>query len=662
MTTPTDFYRQTEVRQPPKIHNGADAVVNGWAGSYRRRSGALAVIRRQAGEVMDLEGSFKTLTDHHLHEKLLEYRGSIRRGGRGAENILLQALAAIRETAHRQLGLSAFPEQIMGVLAMHDGCLAEMATGEGKTLTAGLTGVLMAWSGRPCHIITVNDYLVQRDANWLGPLYRFCSVRVGHVTASMPPEERRKAYSCDLTYTTSKEVVADFLRDCIRVGEFRNPTRRLIRQMARPVSEAQEGLVLRGLHTAIVDEADSILIDEAVTPLILSAPRPNDALREVVQAAQKIAEPLQEGAHYTVNRRHREIEITSEGNTRLDELVGTLPGFWRGEERRSELIKQALAAREFYTPGRQYVVVDGKIVIVDEFTGRQMAQRTWRQGMHQAIEAKEGLKITDPNETIARISFQRYFRLYHRLSGMTGTAAESAQELWQVYRLPVMVIPTHRPCVRVQHPDIILPDADSRWDAVVDEVKRVHATGQPILIGTRSVTASERLAKRLEQNGFDFRLLNAVRHLEEATVVAMAGERGRITIATNMAGRGTDIRLGLGVAQLGGLHVIATERHESERVDRQLFGRSARQGDPGSAVAILSVEDELFLRHLPGTVQRQIQRAVASGIPGWRTLARAARVLAQRNAQSQASKMRASVMRLDDWMEGALSFTGAKEG
>jgi preprotein translocase subunit SecA len=604
----------------------------------------------------------KDETDHRLRVRLLEHRERVRRGGRGAGETLLPALAAIREAAHRQLGLLAFPEQLMGALALHGGCLAEMATGEGKTLTAGIAAVLMAWNGRSCHIITVNDYLVERDAQSLGPLYRFCGIHAGFVTAPLTPDERRKAYAYDITYATSKEVVADFLRDALKLGHLRQPARRLVQQMLRPTPEAQDGLVMRGLHTAIIDEADSILIDEAVTPLIISAPHANESLKEVVQIAQTLAQPLEPSVHYSVNPRHREIELTPAGNARLDKLCAPLPGFWRAPERRTEVVRQALVAREFYLPGRQYVVVDDKVVIVDEFTGRQMAQRTWRQGLHQAVEAKEGLKLSDPSETIARISFQRYFRFYHRLAGMTGTAREAAAELWQTYGLPVLTIPSHRPNRRRQLPDLILPTAEARWEAVVAEVKSVHARCQPILIGTRSVVASERLAALLENEGLSFQLLNAVRHHEEATVIAMAGKAGRITIATNMAGRGTDIRLGHGVAELGGLHVIATERHESGRVDRQLFGRNARQGDPGSAQAIVSAEDDLLSRHLPAPLLRRIQRAVEHRMPGSQRLASGAMRIAQALAQRKAENLRVNVARMDTWIEESLSFTGREAG
>jgi preprotein translocase subunit SecA len=338
-----------------------------------------------------------------------------------------------------------------------------------------------------------------------------------------------------------------------------------------------------------------------------------------------------------------------------------MTGPWRGAARREELVRQALTAREFFHRDKQYVLDGERVVIVDEFTGRPMAQRTWREGLHQAVEAKEGLPVTDPSETVARLSFQRFFRCFHRLSGMTGTAWETAAELWQNYHLSVVRIPPNRPCVRQHWPDRLFADEAAKWRAVENEVARLHATGRPVLVGTRSVAASERLGERLRVRGLDCQVLNAVRLDEEALIVALAGERGRITIATNMAGRGTDIRLGASVAALGGLHVLATERHESHRVDRQLFGRSGRQGDPGSAQAFVSAEDELLRRHLPAAAQGALRRAVAASLPAGERLARAVLALAQRRAERQAARQRLAVLRADTWMDEALAFAGEGE-
>jgi preprotein translocase subunit SecA len=522
-----------------------------------------------------------------------------------------------------------------------------------------LAAVLAGWTGRPCHIVTVNDYLVERDAEWMRPLYSFCGVRVGRITAAMGPAERLKGYEADVTYVTSKELLADFLRDRLRLGTVASPVRRLIRQLPRArQGPGADGLVMRGIHAAIVDEADSLLIDEAVTPLIISAPHKNELLEEAVKMAARVVGSLQPPADYQVNVRFREIELNDAGRDKLTVACERLPGLWRGFHRRDELIRQALIAREFFLRDKQYIIAEDKIVIVDEFTGRQMPQRTWRQGLHQAIEAKEALPISDPSETIARLSFQRFFRCFHRLAGMTGTACEAADEFWRIYKLPVVTIPTNKRCLREHWPDRLLADEKTKWRAVAQEVQRLHATGRPILVGTRSVEASEKLALLLAEGQLDFKVLNAVRHKEEAAIVAMAGEQGRITIATNMAGRGTDIKLGQGVAALGGLHVLATERHESGRVDRQLFGRAGRQGDPGSAQCFISLEDEIIRRYLPPSVQSALGKVVRTRFSGWQRMAQGAFSIAQRKAQNQAYKQRQSVLASDTWLEESLSFAG----
>ena len=651
-------HRTLGFRRPQPLPRCLDALVNRGIGWYRRRPSQRQSLAAQADAIDRLSHEYRALSDHDLAQRLLARRDVFRRGGESVDTVRTDALAAIREMADRKLGLRPFPVQLMGALALDGGFLVEMATGEGKTLTAGLAAILAGWTGRPCHIITVNDYLVERDAHWLTPLYHACGVRVGFVTGPLPPEQRRHAYDCDVTYATSKEVLADFLRDRLRLGKLPHATRRLIRQLAQPDRGRTDGLVMRGLHSAIVDEADSVLIDEAVTPLIISSAHPNDSLREACTIAQTIVGDWQRDTEYRVNLRYREVELTPRGLQRLDRECAPLPGLWRGAERRRELITQALVAREFYLPDKQYIVQEGKILIVDEFTGRPMPQRTWSQGLHQAIEAKAGVAVTDPTETIARLSFQRFFRCYHRLSGMTGTAREATAEFWHVYRLPVVYIPTNRPCIREHWPQRVFPAEHQKWEAAVAEIARLHATGRPLLIGTRSVRASEQLAERLAARQLPFQLLNATRLAEEAAIVAGAGEPGRITIATNMAGRGTDIKLGHGVAAAGGLHVLATERHESGRVDRQLFGRSARQGDPGSAQAFVSLQDELVVRHLPRPLRLGLEGLVRRDAPGAARIAAQAFHLAQTRAQALAFRQRQAVLRADTWLDESLAFAG----
>ena len=655
---PTQDYRRSDYRVPPRPLTGLDALVNSGIGKFRRRKKILETLKRDAFAVVRQEAEWVQLSDANLQKKLLEFREHFRRGGKSAEKILLPALAAIREAADRKLGLRPFPVQLMGVLALHRGHLAEMATGEGKTLTAGLAAVLAGWTKHPCHIVTVNDYLVQRDAERLEPLYHFCGVRVGFVTGSSTAAERVKNYGCDITYVTSKELLADFLRDRLQLGKMQNPTRRLIRRMLAPQPEAQDGMVLRGLHTAIVDEADSILIDEAVTPLIISASHKNESLRNAAELAQEMISVLKPEIDYHTNPRYKEIELTKDGLKKMVDQAAHLPGLWQGQDRRLELVIQALVAREFFKRNQQYIVEDGKILIVDEFTGRPMPQLSWRAGMHQAVEAKEGLTISDPTETIARLSFQRFFKCFHKLSGMTGTAREAAGELWQVYGLPTVTIPPNKPRIRKQLPDQFFADEKSKWCAIIAEIEKVHATGRPLLVGTRSVLASERLWQWLSERGLEAKILNATRLKEEAELISLAGEKGRIIIATNMAGRGTDIKLGQGVVALGGLHVIATERHESGRVDRQLFGRAGRQGDPGSAQAFVSFEDELICKYLSKSVQKIVVKSWSGNLPGKGKIANWAFNFAQRKAQTLAFKQRKAVVQSDLRLDESLSFAG----
>ncbi len=656
MITPTQDYRRIEAPVPPPMHKGLDAMAHGIARTVGRGTPDVRTLLDEAGRIDALAPAWRDLSDAHLRDRLAEFRDWFRRGRPGGDTLLPAALAAVREAAARRTGLCPYPVQLAGALALRRGCLVEMATGEGKTLTAALAATLVGWTGFPCHVVTVNDYLARRDAEWFNPLYQFCGVSAGAVTSDMDPVRRREGYGRDVTYTTSKEVVADFLRDRLRLGAVQQPIRRLLRGLLNPKAGGAGLLVMRGVHTGIIDEADSVLIDEAVTPLIIAQPRENRVLREAAAAAHGIAAVLEPGRHYRIDPVHREVELLDAGRAEVAARADGLPGIWRGLDRRRELIEQALTARELFLRDRNYVIQEGRVVIVDEFTGRLMPNRNWSEGLHQAIQAKESIEITEPDETLARLSFQRYFRLYRRIAGMTGTAREAAPEFWQTYRLPVVVLPTHRPCRRMELPDLHFTTAEARWTAVVGEIAAVHETGRPILVGTRSVGASEDLARRLEQRGLSFRLLNALRHREEAQIVAEAGLRGRITVATNMAGRGTDIKLGHGVADLGGLHVIATERHESRRIDRQLFGRCARQGDAGSARACVSLEDDLIRRFVPAPVRRLLHRRLDVG--GETAVLAAAVRYAQSAAQRLACRQRENVLRTDTWLDEALSFTG----
>jgi preprotein translocase subunit SecA len=444
----------------------------------------------------------------------------------------------------------------------------------------------------------------------------------------------------------------------LALGRLRNVPTTILNRMVEGSTGGAGRLLLRGLEMAIVDEADSILIDEAVTPLIISGSMPNTEQVEAFQQAVQVAKQLTLGEHFRVNQRYREVDFTPAGQQKIEELAKPLGGIWAGARRREELVNQALVARELYHKEKQYVIQEDKIVIVDEFTGRLMPDRTWRDGLHQAVEAKEEITVNPPKDTFARISFQRFFRLYRKLAGMTGTAFEARQELWQIYHMPVVVIPTNRPCVRQGLLDRVFATDASKWQAVVEEIQAMHKLGRPVLVGTRSVRASEHLSELLTQRGLPHQVLNAVRHKEEAQIVAQAGQPAAITVATNMAGRGTDIKLGKGVAEIGGLHVIATERHEAGRIDRQLFGRCARQGDPGSAQAFVSIGDELPGRYAPVIAGHFRRRYGHKDAEITRRSTRWLFDMTQNRATRFALRQRKSVLQTDNWLDEFLGFAG----
>jgi len=641
------------------LPKGLDAAWDVAAGLGKRALTRTGQFLRRADEVVALEGQFKDLSDAKLRERALEMRDIFRRA-RETPKDLARAFAIVREVAARQLGERPFPVQVAGALAIYDGCIAELATGEGKTLAATMPATVAGWRGWGCHIITFNDYLAKRDADWMSRIYNSCGLSVGHVENKMPPPDRRKAYLADITYCSNKEVTADFLRDRLALSRLSGLPGALLAKISDGAGSGTDKVVQRGLHYAIIDEADSILIDEAVTPLIISGEAPNPEQVDAFQHAAEVASELDPDVHYKLDQRYREVELTKAGKDRIADLTDDLGGVWAGRRRSEELVNQALTAKSFYTLGKQYVLQEDKVVIVDEFTGRLMPDREWRDGLHQAVSAKEQVEVQPPKDTYARVSFQRFFRLYKKLSGMTGTAVEGRREFWQIYHLPVVVIPTNRPCARKHFADRVYPTADTKWEAMVSHITSLHQTGRPILVGTRSVRANEHLSQLLTAEGLEHSVLNAVRHAEEAQVVAGAGQRGRITVATNMAGRGTDIKLGRGVAELGGLAVIASERHEAGRIDRQLYGRSGRQGDPGSAEAIVSLDDELVRRHAPhlsGMLRGRYsmaQREVSS------PLTRRVFDHAQRRATRMALRQRKGVLSTDDWLDEYLGFAGSE--
>ncbi len=624
----------------------------GAAGSVSLRTKRF--IRRAEG-IVSMDKLFAHLSDKELSKIIPPLRDRFRLGRDTAED-QNRAFAIVREVAGRTIGMRPFTVQVACGLAMESGCIAEMATGEGKTLAATMPAVLAGWRNRGCHVVTANEYLAARDAGWMAPVYRFCGLTVGWVANTMGPEQRRRAYDAHITYCTSKEIAADFLRDRLTLGPIRGLSAALLAKLAGRGPDRINGLVQSSLGCAIIDEADAVLVDEAVTPLIISGSGQNPDHAQAIAEAARLAAKLAPEKDYRVDRRYHEITLTAAGEARMAGMAESLGGLWRISRHREELVVQAITAREFFVRDKQYVVDNQTVVIIDEFSGRLMPDRTWRDGLHQAIEAKEDLEIHLPRETLARISFQRFFRLYGKLSGMTGTAAEIRNEFWQIYRLPVVVIPPRRACQRSLRPDRIFSNKDAKWRAVIDEIRSAHEIGRPVLVGTRSVAASESLGRQLTVEKLDHEVLNAVRHDAEARIIADAGRSGRITVATNMAGRGTDIRLGPNVAELGGLHVVATELHETRRIDRQLYGRCARQGDPGSARAFVSLDDELLQQHAPPVWKKTGSGTGDGGREITSVFSRRRIERAQRRAERAAFHRRREVLHTDHWLDEHLGF------
>ncbi|WP_286934810.1 MULTISPECIES: preprotein translocase subunit SecA [Aminobacterium] len=573
---------------------------------------ALKRYRQIVGEINGLEPEMMARKDVELQSLVSDFRQRIA-SGESPDDLLVEVFALVREVSRRTLGLRHFDVQLMGGVALHEGKITEMKTGEGKTLVATLAVVLNALSGKGVHVVTVNDYLAQRDAEWMGPIYKFLGLSVGVIYAYMDQEERKKAYLADIAYGTNSEFGFDYLRDNMAVS--------------------REQLVQRGHYYCIVDEVDSILIDEARTPLIISGPSEDNV--EMYATADQIARQLREGKDFEKDEKERNVSITEEGIARCEHLL-KMPGLF-SDAARSDLahrIVQAIKAHVLFQKDVHYVVKDGEIVIVDEFTGRLMVGRRYSDGLHQAIEAKEKVKVGRESQTLATITLQNYFRMYRKLAGMTGTAVTESEEFKEIYGLEVIVVPTNKPMIREDLADVIYRTTVEKFHAVADEVAETYATGEPVLVGTTSIDNSERVSKLLKARKIPHQVLNAKYHEKEAQIVAQAGRLGSVTVATNMAGRGTDIVLGGNpeflakealrreekdernnperykelleefreqcskereeVLTYGGLKIIGTERHESRRIDNQLRGRSGRQGDPGSSRFYLSLEDDLL--------------------------------------------------------------------
>jgi preprotein translocase subunit SecA len=580
-------------------------------GSQNERT--LRKLRPIVDQINAFEPEISALSDSDLRAKTAYFKDLLSQG-KSLDDILPEAFAVVREASKRAIGLRQFDVQLLGGVILHQGKIAEMKTGEGKTLVATAPVYLNALKGQGVHVVTVNDYLARRDRQWMGPVYEFLGLTVGFVQHDMPPADHRAAYACDITYVTNNEIGFDYLRDNMVVRQ----EDRVMRYLPEPIERDN---IFRRLPYAIVDEVDSILVDEARTPLIISGPAEESTEKyqivnriiphlkgrwvtekEEIQAKYS-GEDLGKGFDFTVDEKAHNVILTDQGIAKAENLLGIeslyddVSGEWIHH------INQALRAHHLYQRDVEYVVKDGEVIIVDEFTGRLMPGRRWSEGLHQAVEAKEGIRVAEENQTLATITFQNFFRLYHKLAGMTGTAMTEASEFWEIYKLDVVEMPTNKKNIRADHADVIYRTEREKFNAIVTEIESLWKRSQPVLVGTRSIEKSEKLSSLLRHKGIPHQVLNAKYHEMEAQIIAQAGAKGAVTIATNMAGRGTDILLGGNppdptmaeeVRAVGGLHVLGTERHESRRIDNQLRGRTGRQGDPGSSRFYLALDDELM--------------------------------------------------------------------
>lgn len=586
----------------------------------------LKKLQKIVDRVNGLESEVQQLSDEQLKAKTLEFKQRLERGA-SLDDILPETFAVVRETARRTVGMRPFDVQVLGGVVLHQGRIAEMKTGEGKTLVATMPAYLNALTGKGVHVVTVNDYLARRDSEWMGQIYRFLGLEVGLIVHGLSSSERYRAYRADITYGTNNEFGFDYLRDNMAVD--------------------LNSVVQRPLHYAIIDEVDSILIDEARTPLIISGS--SNKSTDMYKTFINIARSLKPGVDYTVDEKARTATPTEVGLAKVEEYLGVNNLFEEGHMELNHYLEVSLKALALYKRDRDYIVKDGQVIIVDEFTGRLMFGRRYSDGLHQAIEAKEGVKVAQESQTLATITIQNYFRMYEKLAGMTGTAKTEEEEFSTIYGMDVVVVPTNKPMIRQDLPDVVYKTEAAKFKAVVDEICRRHAKGQPVLVGTVSIEKSEMLSEMLKRKGIPHRVLNAKYHEQEAEIIKEAGQKGKVTIATNMAGRGTDIVLGEGVVELGGLHVLGTERHESRRIDNQLRGRSGRQGDPGSSQFFISLEDDLMRLFAADTISAIMDKlGLEDDVPIEHPLLTRAIERAQKKVEARNFNIRKAVLEYDN--------------
>jgi preprotein translocase subunit SecA len=622
----------------------------------------LARAALQVDRVRHFEKEFSKLSDGELRQLGLRLRGRAR-GGESLDHLLPEAFGLVCVAALRTTRLRPFDVQIAGGVILHRGALAELKTGEGKTLVAAMPAFLNALAGKGVHITTVNDYLANRDAEWMGPIYSALGLTVGALKMQMQDQARSQAYRSDITYGTASEFGFDFLRDRLKVSGFKGQAAPFWGPWSSSNGEYSQPLdpkVQREHNYAIVDEADNIFIDEAKTPLIISAPtRPAEPEEQVVYHwADKVAKAMVRNKHFTLDEKKQKIELTEEGRQVVRYSNAPVGPHSHAMDKLHEHIERALHAHFRFRRDQHYMLEKEKVVIIDEYTGRRMPDRSWREGLHQAVEAKEGVQVMLASDHAAQITFQSYFRLYKKLSGMTGTAAQNWYEIRRVYKIWVVRVPTNAPVIREQWPDRVFPTEDAKFVEVVKEISRLRELGRPVLIGTRSVEKSEKLSGLLTEAGIDHQVLNARQHEREAQVVALAGLRGKVTIATNMAGRGTDIKPTTEVVEAGGLHVLGTERHDARRIDHQLAGRSGRQGDPGSCQFYLALDDELLEGLGPDRQMALEERGRRGGNIDWQTY-RKRFLKAQRRVERRHRRQRVDLMLYEKQRQEILKDLGA---
>jgi preprotein translocase subunit SecA len=638
-----------------RLPDGVDKFGVWVLGVLNRRAQSVRRLARIADSVVAQSDAMKELGERAFDRRIDAARDAIVRGRKDQES-LMAAFAVVREATRREIGLSLYPVQVMGGWAMVQKCCTEMATGEGKTITACATAAVLGWNRRGVHVVTVNDYLARRDAEITQPIYRRLGMTVGAIQDASEPQERRAIYAGDVIYGADKQFIFDYLRDRL-VSPLQPRVSGLLLEELSNVSGPAAAMwtnrvVQRGLYAAIVDEADSVLIDEATTPAIIGVDTgAKDASGEHYTLAAELARELEPRRDFTIDWQRRVIEMTDAGRDRLETIADRLPAFWAGPRRREELVTQALTARHLYIRDDHYIVRDGDVQIVDAQTGRVLEGRQWQHGLHQAVQAKEGLEVTAGRQTMARIGYARFFQLYQHLSGMTGTAWEVRNELWSTYHLPVVRIPTNRPVIRTQAPDRVHLDQESKLVAAADRIESYHRKRRPVLLGTRAIETSERLSELLTARGIGHVVLNAHHEEEEAQIVANAGNRAAVTVATNMAGRGTDIKPEPKVIKDGGLVVLMTERHDELRVDRQFFGRTGRQGDPGHVEVFTAFDDTLIRTHGYGPLIKFLKLHPAFGrLGGYKLLW----WWSQKRAGKKSAISRDSVARQDAWIDRSL--------